>query len=128
MREPVATARRRPSIDGDGGTSAAALTFPIASSPRSKKNMMPSSVKRKPKAVRPRPISVVVGGWAGVFGGGRLGEGGWEEREREGGRLSNKLASDSFADSLLWSLSSPSAAPPHIFAPARAAETSRAKG
>jgi hypothetical protein len=44
-----------------GGKTAAAasraLTFPIARRPRSKKNMMPRNVKRKPKAVRPRPIS-----------------------------------------------------------------------
>ena len=45
-------------------------TFPIASRPLSKKNMMPRTVKRTPKPVRPTPISDFV-----VKGGGEVGRG-----------------------------------------------------
>lgn len=40
-------------------------------SPRSKKNMIPSSVKSKPKLVRPMPISAVGEVWSGGGVGGR---------------------------------------------------------
>lgn len=44
---------------GEGGKGESARTLPMERSPLSKKNMIPSSVKSKPKLVRPMPISAV---------------------------------------------------------------------